>query len=126
MAKLKAIFKRADRADAYSGYVSDTLENLQRWVDGYIETVQLYREEKGHPGVVLICNEEGIIKGLPYNCHMAGIPIFGNFLVLGTKGEEFCDVPVTPRFVNSYIFNINAKEAHDNAQLDQDRQDRQR
>lgn len=106
MAKLKAIIKRVDRKDAYTAAVSDSLENLQRFVGGYIETVTLYREEKGHPGVVLICNEEGILKGLPFNCRLAGIPIFGDFVILGTKGDEFCDVPVSARFINSYIEEI--------------------
>lgn len=108
--RIKAIFKRVDRPDAYASHISNNLENFQKFVGGYIETVSLYKEEKGHPGVVLICNEEGIPKGLPYNCHMAGIPIFGDFVIVGTKGDEFCDVPVTPRFVNSYISNINARE----------------
>ena len=103
MAKLKAIIKRVDRKDAYTAAVSDSLENLQKFVGGYIEAVTLYREEKRHPGVVLICNEEGIPLGLPFNCRIHDIPIFGDFLILGTRGEEFCDVPVTPRFINSQI-----------------------
>ncbi len=104
--KLKAIMKRCDCKDAYATAVSDSLENLQRIVGGYIETVTLYREEKGHPGVVIICNEEGIPRGLPYNCRLAGIPIFGDFVILGTKGDEFCDCPVSARFINSYIEEI--------------------
>lgn len=106
MKKLKAIMKRVDRKDAYSTNVSDSLKNLQNIVGGYIETVTLYREEKGHPAVVLIVNEEGIPKGLPYNCRLAGIPIFGDFVILGAKGDEFCDVPVSARFINSYIEEI--------------------
>lgn len=104
--KLKAIMKRFDRKDAYVTHVSDSLENLQRIVGGYIEIVRLFREEKGHPGVVIVCNEEGLPKGLPYNCRLAGIPLVGDFVILGTKGEEFCDCPVSARFINSYIEEI--------------------
>lgn len=104
--RIKAVFKRTDRPDAYVSHISNNLENFQKYVGGYIETVQLYKEEKGHPGVVLICNEEGIPKGLPYNCRIAGIPIFGDFVIVGTKGEEFCDVPVSARFINSFIEEV--------------------
>jgi hypothetical protein len=107
--RIKAIFKRVDRQDAYTSSISNDLENFQRYVGGYIETVSLFKEEKGHPGVVLICNEEGIPKGLPYNCRIAGIPIFGDFVIVGTKGDEFCDVPVSARFINGFIEEI--KEA---------------
>lgn len=103
MAKLKAIIKRVDRKDAYTAAVSDSLENLQKFVGGYIEAVTIYRETEDRPGVVIICNEEGVIQGLPFNCRIGGLPIFGDFLILGTKGPEFCDVPIAPKLINKII-----------------------
>lgn len=94
MAKLKAIIKRVDRKDPYAAVVSDSLKNLQNFVGGYIEAVTIIGESKKSPGVVLICNEEGILKNLPYNCTVFGFPIFGDFLMLGCCGEEFVDCPM--------------------------------
>lgn len=66
--------------------VDDTLAALQQEVGGYIETVSI-------ADVVIICNEEGRLCGLPYNCRFGGVDFVGTILVVGTKGEEFCDVP---------------------------------
>lgn len=37
--------------------------------------------------------------GLPYNCCVFGTSFVGTVLVVGTKGEEFCDVPPIDGFV---------------------------
>ena len=37
--------------------------------------------------------------GLPYNCCVFGTSFDGTVLVVGTKGEEFCDVPPIDGFV---------------------------
>ena len=62
MGKIKSIVKRADEEYGHMTWISNTLENLQRTVGGYIETVTL------PGGVVIICDEEGRIKGKPFNC----------------------------------------------------------
>lgn len=61
--------------------VDNTLAALQTEVGGYIETVTIASD------AVIICNEEGRILGLPYNCRFFGVDF------VGTKGDEFCDVP---------------------------------
>ena len=66
---------------------------LQREVEGYIEAVTLPY------GAAIICNEEGRLHGLPYNCCVFGTSFVGTVLVVGTKGEEFCDVPPIDGFV---------------------------
>lgn len=110
--KIKCIIKRPDEEYGHMTAISDTLENLQRTVEGYIECVTLVHQTLGVdgecvlPGLAIICNEEGIPRGLPYNCRLAGIPIFGDFVILGFKGDEFCDCPVSARFINSYIEEI--------------------
>lgn len=50
--KIKVIIKQPGRAP-YVTNISNTLENLQKTVDGYIETVTLCSD------LVIICNEEG-------------------------------------------------------------------
>ncbi len=95
MAKIKAYFKRPDEEYGHSGYVSNTLENLQRNVGGYIECVTIIPETEDGPGVVVICDEEGRIKGEPFNCYYDGIGFCGDIVIVGCQGEDFCDIPIT-------------------------------
>lgn len=67
--------------------VENTLKELQREVSGYIETVTIASD------AVIICNEEGRILGLPDNCRVCVVDFVGTVLIVGTKGDEFCDVP---------------------------------
>ena len=66
--------------------VENTLEALQQEVGGYIETVSI-------ADVVIICNEEGRLCGLPDNCRFVGVDFVGTILVVGRNKDEFCDVP---------------------------------
>lgn len=76
--------------------IADKLEELQRAVGGYIETVPLAL--KGKAKVELVLNEEGKLLGLPKNRCLRdsnGNPydtIVGSFLVVGVKGENFCSL----------------------------------
>lgn len=66
--------------------IDNTLKALQQEVGGYIETVSI-------ADVVIICNEEGRLCGLPYNCRFVGVDFVGTILVVGRNKDEFCDVP---------------------------------
>ena len=71
--------------------IENELEALQEVVDGYIETVSLIPDK-----VDMIVNEEGLIKEMELNSVasvIAGTYIFGNALIVGVDGENFCDVP---------------------------------
>lgn len=67
--------------------IENKLEELQRLVDGYIETVTLAAD------AVVICNEDGRIKELPHNCNILGADFVGNVVVAGVAGDEFADCP---------------------------------
>lgn len=67
--------------------IDNTLAALQREVGGYIEVITLPY------GAAIICNEEGRILGLLDNGRVCGVDVVGAVLIVGTKGEEFCDVP---------------------------------
>lgn len=69
--------------------ISNTLENLQKTVGGYIETVTIASD------MVIICNEEGRLLDLPYNCNVCGIDYVGTIIFCGVSEDEFCDVPVS-------------------------------
>lgn len=96
MGKINCIIKRPDEPVGHMTSISCTLKNLQNHVEGRIEAVTL-RE-----GLVVICNEEGLILGLPHNCTLNasgfygdGISFFGTIIVIGASGEEFTDIPIT-------------------------------
>lgn len=98
--KIKAIIKRPEEKYGHVTNISCTLENLQKHVDGPIETLTVA------PGVVLVVNEEGKLREdlipnfriwsdievLGYSVHDV---IYGTAIVLGVDGEEFADVPIS-------------------------------
>ena len=70
--------------------IKNDLRALQHAVDGYIETVWLSEN------AVMIVDEEGLLKGKPYNALASLIArtcIYGTALIVGTAGEEFTDCP---------------------------------
>ena len=69
--------------------VPNDLKILQFLVDGYIETVTF-----DHDWTV-ICNENGRLINLPYNCQIFGTKFFGTILFVGIKGDDFTDCPLT-------------------------------
>lgn len=68
--------------------VEHDLKIMQEIVGGYIEAVGLPNS------YVLICNEEGLLLGLPENVrHWLNYPIAGNFFIVKYKGERFVSIP---------------------------------
>lgn len=64
--------------------VANELEALQAEVGGYIETVKMATD------AVIICNEEGRLRGLPPS---GFFDFVGTLLLVGIAGDEFTDVP---------------------------------
>ena len=83
---MKAIRKKSGCAPELVE-VDNTLKSLQTEVGGHIETVTIASD------VVVICNEEGVPLGMPYNCRFVGVDFVGTILVVGRDRDEFCDVP---------------------------------
>lgn len=55
-----------------------TLEELQEFVGGYIEVINIDKD------TIMVLNEEGMMLGLPYNrnaSEMRGGPVVGNVVV---------------------------------------------
>lgn len=86
--KIRVISKRPG-CPPRSVWVSNTLENLQRNVGGYIETFTFATD------MCVICNEEGRLLGLPHNCTICGVDFVGDILLVGVNGEEFADLPIS-------------------------------
>ena len=80
----------------YEKEISDTLNAdehlhaLQEIVGGLIEPIYPYHEE-----VAIVCNEEGLINGLPFNRSVSGGygGVFGTFFICGLGEEDFCSLP---------------------------------
>lgn len=89
MAKMiSALIKRPGEPPRHVN-VSNSLEALQKNVGGYIETVTLASD------LVIICDEEGRLKGKPYNCTVCGTDFVGEIIMVGANGEDFADLPLT-------------------------------
>ena len=99
--KIKCIIKRPDEQFGHVTWISDSLENLQKTVGGYIETVSIDDHE-----LVLIVNEEGKLRDMPYNfsalcsahAYNAYVEwrekLFGTVIACGTEGDVFADIPI--------------------------------
>lgn len=85
--KIKVVVKRPGEKP-YVTYISNTLENLQKHVEGYIEAVPIGNR------MLLLCNEEGRIRQLVPNFRTGFHVIFGPAVICGKDGEEFADIPV--------------------------------
>lgn len=82
--------------------IENTLEALQESVGGYIEAVNIYED------ACIICNEEGRLMGLPYNCMIKGVDFVGPILIVGVSGEDFCGIPMEAavRIANKFNYKM--------------------
>lgn len=69
--------------------ISNTLKNLQQTVGGHIEAVTIAKD------FVVLCNEEGRYKGLPWNCEICGVNFVGAIILCGVEKDEFADIPLS-------------------------------
>ena len=107
--KIRAIVKRPDELIGHVTAVSNSLENLQRIVGGYIQIVPI----RMYPNIVVICNEDGRLQHLPFNCTVTGhgpagdfeVGFVGDIIVVGVEGDELADLPaeITRKMWASWI-----------------------
>ena len=83
---IKAVIKRPN-SKPYMIRLDGSLEVLQVTVGGYIEIVPIASD------LVVICDEEGKLKGKPYNCTICGEPFVGDLIFCGVDGEDLADLP---------------------------------
>lgn len=106
MHKIKVIIKEPGKKPI-STNISDSLQNLQRTVGGYIEIVPISKY------CVIICDEEGRIKGYPYCCSICGIDFFGTIIICGVSGDDFADIPIDFQQAKRVFSNLFEIDAHD-------------
>lgn len=97
MSKIRILALPVDR-EPYITNIENSLGNMQRFVGGYIETVTVLK----NPQVILICDEEGLLKGSAVNPSIPNLDeygwwgmgfIVGDCFLCGVDGEEFADLP---------------------------------
>lgn len=70
---------------AREAVIGNELEDMQKTVGGWIEAVYPYDDE-----VAIICNEEGLLMGLPLNRKITDdMIIAGTFFICGTTEDNF-------------------------------------
>ena len=84
--QILVVIKEPGQAPRVEPLFDNTLEAFQKAVDGYIETVTVAKD------LVIICNEEGRLRGLPFNVELFGVGFVGTVIVAGVKGEEFASL----------------------------------
>lgn len=83
---IKAIYK-APGKEPILIEVENELHAFQNAVGGYLEAVTFTTD------CCILCDEEGRLKGLPYNITILGCHFVGPILIVGVEREDFCDVP---------------------------------
>lgn len=88
--KIKAIIKKPEDEFGRLVEIENELQVFQNIVGGYIETT-------GYKNLVIICNEEGKLRGLQPNIVLGREMLVGPIIVCGASGDEFADVPIDMR-----------------------------
>lgn len=84
--QILVVIKEPGQAPKVEPLFDNTLEAFQEAVGGYIETVTIAED------LVIICNEEGRLRGLPFNVNVCGIGFVGTVIAAGVKGDEFASL----------------------------------
>lgn len=87
-ATVKIVFVDQDKGPEVRE-VPDTLESMQSLVKGYVQFVP-YRD-----GVELVCNEEGLLRGMPFNRFVGPHAVHGPFFFTRTDPDEGVSVNLT-------------------------------
>ena len=84
---MRALYKTPNDQGFREIIVPNKLEPIQKLVGGHIESVTMAED------AAILCNEEGKVIGMPYNCEYLGIDFNGTILIVGVDGDEFTDCP---------------------------------
>ena len=85
-AQILVIVKEPGKPARVEPLFTNTLQAFQEAVGGYIEAVTLCTD------LALIVNEEGRLRGLPFNTTVCGADLVGTIVAVGVKGEEFASL----------------------------------
>lgn len=95
---MKAVYKEPGKA-ARIVEIENSLQALQKAVGGYIEAITLFAD------VAILCNEEGRLQGLPYNCTVRGTRFVGPILAVGTAGSKMRGISDAAAYILLKVLN---------------------
>lgn len=84
--RIMVMVKKPGEAAYVEPMFENTLEAFQKAVGGYIETYTLAKD------IVLVCNEEGKLIGLPYNLTIGREDFVGTVVAVGIEGDDFASL----------------------------------
>ena len=98
MEKIICLIKEPSKPIKWARICND-LHTLQRIAanGGFIEKVTFDNK------VVVICDEEGRLKRLPYCCTVCGTHFFGTVIFAGVKDEDFADLDLKVTEFAKYV-----------------------
>lgn len=85
---IKVAIKRPNE-DPYVVPVSAELDAMQKLVGGYLQEVKICND------LIVLCDEEGKLKGQPYNCCLCGLTFVGTLVFAGVKNNDWADLPLS-------------------------------
>ena len=94
---MRALLKNPHDKEFHEIIIPNKLGVLQQLVDGYIESVTIAED------ACILCNADGRIMGLKHNCKYLDWDFVGPIIIVGTKGEEFTDCPMSVAMANGGI-----------------------
>lgn len=91
-----SIIRKEPGKPFYRDLLVNELEAFQEAVGGYIEAVTISGAAKP---IIVICDEEGRLKGYEHNVTIAGIDFVGPIVICSAEGEEFTDAAYSIEFI---------------------------
>lgn len=101
--KIKVLYKQPGKTMCRKT-VPNTLKACQELVDGFIETIRI------SPDLVLVCNEEGKLRGLEPNPFPRMHDLVGSWFICGTYRGEFTSVPAEYVWIMKQYFTIQEED----------------
>lgn len=89
--KMRVLIKRPDEKYGHVCNISNRLENLQKTVGGYIETLEITKFA-GKP-IIMVMNEEGKFRNLEHNMYIYDEEIVGTIFLCSAEGDELVGLP---------------------------------
>ena len=84
--KILVVIKEPGQAPKVEPLFDNTLEAFQKAVGGWIEALTIAED------LVIICNEEGWLRGLPFNVNLCGFNLAGTVIAVSVDGDEFASI----------------------------------
>ena len=84
--QILVVIKEPGKEPRVEPLFDNTLDAFKEAVGGWIECVTIADD------LVIICNEEGKLRGLPFNVEVLGCLLVGTIVVAGVKGDEFASL----------------------------------